>query len=66
MTKDKNDPATGPGSTKDPNQANLNDLDPWPAKDDDVPEESSGPTQTNDDPKTGPGTTSDPNQADRT
>ena len=64
MTK-STDPKTGPGSTSDPNQADRTGnpgRDPFK----NVPEESTGPKQTNPDPTTGPGTTSDPNQADRT
>ena len=66
MTSSDNDPKTGQGTTQDPNQADRNAIDPWPAKDDDVPRHRTGQKQTNDDPSSGPGTTSDPNQADRT
>ncbi|WP_439521214.1 hypothetical protein [Marivita sp.] len=59
------DPASGPGTTSDPNQA---DRTGYPGRDrfKDVPDTSSGPKQTNPDPASGPGTTRDPNQADRT
>ncbi|MGX0877412.1 hypothetical protein ACSSV4_002100 [Roseovarius sp. MBR-154] len=67
MTQQRNDdPATGPGTTSDPNQADRNTVDPWPDKDKDVPETSDAPEQENPAPGTGPGTTEDPNQADRT
>lgn len=54
----------GPGTTSDPNQADLNTRDPWPDSHADVPERSKGAPQTNPEPARGPGTTSDPNQAD--
>ena len=64
---DKTDPKTGPGSTKDPNQANRNSRDPWPDQFADVPETAPDtPEQDNPVPDRGPGTTKDPNQADRT
>ena len=60
------DPTTGPGTTRDPNQADRNGRDTGADKGSDAPETSDGPQQTNPDPMTGPGTTADPNQADRT
>ncbi|EKE45840.1 hypothetical protein OCGS_0066 [Oceaniovalibus guishaninsula JLT2003] len=57
-----NDPKTGPGSTSDPNQANLTGQPEQPATPVRV---KPRPYDTND-PKDGPGTTSDPNQANRT
>ena len=47
MTQANDDPKKGPGTTSDPNQADINDLDPWPAKDADVPRDPKGPKQTN-------------------
>ena len=55
------DPSNGRGSTADPHQADLNDMDPWPDPDANVPET---PEEAEADEE--PGTTKDPNQADRT
>ncbi|MEL7090312.1 MAG: hypothetical protein AAFN94_01120 [Pseudomonadota bacterium] len=65
MTQKNPDPANGPGTTHDPNQADKTGL---PQKDrfKDVPEKSDGAEQTNPHPASGPGTTSDPNQANLT
>lgn len=66
MTKDNDSSDKGPGTTQDPNQADLNDVDPWPDPHKKVPERPGGQEQKNRDPESGPGTTEDPNQADRT
>lgn len=52
---------TGPGSTKDPNQANRT---PQPKKEPIKPDVTPDPNPEN--PATGPGSTRDPNQANRT
>ncbi|MGI3209730.1 hypothetical protein ACROSR_01290 [Roseovarius tibetensis] len=60
------DPSTGRGSTADPHQADLNDVEPWPDTDADVPETPDAVEIGTPDPDAVPGTTKDPNQADRT
>lgn len=60
------DPSTGRGSTSDPHQADLNDVDPWSASDTHAPETSDETEVDPPAPDEVPGTTKDPNQADRT
>ena len=59
---DTNHPASGPGTTTDPNQADRTGR-PTPRTEPAVEVDTD---YDRDDPKVGPGTTSDPNQADRT
>jgi hypothetical protein len=61
MTQASDDPATGPGTTSDPNQSNRHVRHDRQGKR--VPDDPPGPPQRNDDPATGPGTTDDPNQS---
>jgi len=65
-TEKTTDPSKGRGSTEDPNQADLNNVDPWPDKGADVAETPDKAKTETPDPDAVPGTTKDPNQADRT
>jgi hypothetical protein len=64
MSKSQNK-ATGPGTTKDPNQTTefFKDRPKSREREENVPENPPGPPQRNPDPATGPGTTDDPNQS---